>query len=84
MGKGNVYPGMFKRHYPLRGKNWLQSVDGESRKIFSEVGRQELAARDIDWHRLGGKARAEKGIRCPCGCGTFGKCLTYKENESYG
>ena len=50
--------GMFKNKYKLSGKNWIQKLPKEDRRIFSEIGR----IYNLHGH-LGGVARAKTAKR---------------------
>lgn len=58
---------MFRKYHPdLKGKDWVRTLPAEERGIFSKLGRMALSVRDINWHKLGGKARSRS--RCKrCG-----------------
>lgn len=56
-------PGVFA-HCAGRGagRDWLKRASREDRKAFSELGRMSQRQGE-DWHSLGGRARAEQGMR---------------------
>lgn len=47
----------------LAGSAWLAAQPAEDRAIFAALGRRALALRGVNWHRLGGQARAAAPIR---------------------
>lgn len=50
------YPDLFKSRYPdLKGKAWIKAIDPEDRKVFVDIGLQEM-----DHGRKGGLALVKK------------------------
>lgn len=58
-----TWRGIFRRKYSLKGKRWLRTIPPEDRLVFSQIGLMALRAKDINIHKLGGKARAELAQR---------------------
>lgn len=54
-----MYDNMFKNKYPmLKGKNWIQSLSDEDKKIFYELG-----AAANGYGHIGGVARVKQAKR---------------------
>lgn len=50
-----TYPGLFSRHQPLRGKDWIRRLPAEDRAAFGSIG-----AEKHDHGRMGGRAVYEQ------------------------